>query len=311
MTETTLDAVQAEFWQLYADKAYTDALALVVRNEGLFDSRPQFYNWKMCMAARSGDLPLALATFQQAVDEGIWYRRADLRDDEDLAGLQGRPEFERLVELCEERYTTAAAQATPELLVIEPAGAPPFELLLALHGNNSSAAASARFWHAAAQPGRLLALARSSQVAGYDAFIWNNYQRAVPEIQQHVGALATQYPIDRERVVVGGFSAGGGLALWLALSGAVRARGFVSFAPWLPETASLDTLLSTYDGRDLRGYVVVGEQDELCLPLARQVEAQLRARSIPIELVVVPGLAHTYPADVDRHLGRALRYVLD
>lgn len=311
MAEMTWDTLQQEFWRLYQGGAYAEALDLVVRHEDLFDDRARFYNWKMCMAARASDIPLAIQTLQESLDAELWHPPAELREDDDLAPLQGQPAFERLAAISEERFEAAAARARPELLVVVPEGGhEPHPLLLAMHGNNSNVAQTRSFWAPAAARGWLVALPQSSQLSRNDAYVWTDRERAIPEVRRHGGALLAQYPIDPARVIVGGFSAGGGLALWLALSGEVAARGFVAFGPWLPDMPGVEALIDAYDGRDLRGYIVVGEQDDECLPMARQAVALLRARGIPCELTILPGLAHTYPPDAERHLERGLRFVM-
>jgi dienelactone hydrolase len=63
-------------------------------------------------------------------------------------------------------------------------------------------------------------------------------------VGQHFQVLSEQYPIDRKRVVVAGFSMGGGLAIRLALSGALPARGFVGVGAFLPNIDDLVPLLT-------------------------------------------------------------------
>ncbi len=216
------------------------------------------------MAARAGDTPLAIQVFEQALADGFWCDPQMLREDEDLASLQGLPEFERLAAICQQHYEAAQALARPELALVQPEGQDgSFPLLLALHGNSRNIANSIDFWRPAIAQGWLLAVPQSSQTVWPDAFVWNDRDRAVSEIQQHDAALAAQYPIDRSRVVVGGFSMGGGLAIWLPVSGAIEARGFVAVAPYLPDAQSLAPLLDAQPS--LRGYIIVGENDAACL----------------------------------------------
>ena len=68
MAEMTSDAMQREFWRLYQLGSYAEALDLVVRYEHLFQHREQFFNWKMCMAARTNNTTLATATGRERDD---------------------------------------------------------------------------------------------------------------------------------------------------------------------------------------------------------------------------------------------------
>src|SRR5258705_473372 len=81
--------------------------------------------------------------------------------------------------------------------------------------------------------GCLVALPQSSQPMSAGHYGWNDRGWAVREITQHVTTVREQSPIDLERIVVAGFSMGGGLAAWLALSGTLAVRGFIGVGPFL------------------------------------------------------------------------------
>jgi predicted esterase len=312
VAEKTWDAVQREFWQLYRSGAYAEALDLVTAYEALFPRRGRFYNWKMCMAARVGNIPLALQTLQETVDAGLWFGRASLREDQDLVPLQGLPEFERLAAICEERYAAALAQATPQLLTVEPKHTSrPFPLLLALHGNNSNSETSVDNWRPAVDRGWLLALPQSSQLGDFDAYVWNDRERAIAEVREHVATIQREYVIDPARVVVGGFSMGGGLAVWLALSGAIEARGFIAVGPYLDDVGLLQPLIEARQGRKLRGYIVVGDQDDPSYRISQEIVALLRSHDIACELEVHPNLGHVFPPAFDESLAKALDFIFE
>jgi predicted esterase len=311
MSDMTWDQLSSEFWRLYGAGAYAEALALITPRAHIFPERGRFYNWRMCMAARAGDTPLALQVFDQALADGFWCDPQMLREDEDLASLQGLPEFERLAMICQEHFEAAQAQARPELTIVQPEGGDaPFPLLLALHGNSSTSAASVDFWRPVVAQGWLLALPQSSQTVWPNAFVWNDRDRAVTELQQHDAALAAKYQIDRSRVIVGGFSMGGGLAIWLPISGAIEARGFIAVAPYLPDAQSLAPLLDARAAHELRGYIVVGENDAACLKTSREVADLMETRGMDCELEVHAGLGHAFPPGFDQILPNALRFVL-
>jgi len=310
MAETTWDAVQREFWQLYQSGAYGEALDLVVRNEALFPRRSRFFNWKMCMAARAGDVPLALQTFQELVDAGLWFGRASLREDEALEPLQGLPEFERLAAICEQRFAAAAAQAAPQLLTVEPEhAAPPYPLLLALHGNSSNLEESERYWRSAAERGWLVALPQSSQAMGEQRYGWNDHSWAVREIKQHAAAILAGYPIDQSRRVVAGFSMGGGLAAWLALSGELDVCGFIGAGPFLANVDSVRPLIEGPRARPLRTYLIASQRDEYCYMIAQQLATLLPPHGIPCQLELHPDLGHAFPPEFERSLIKGLDFI--
>ncbi len=141
------------------DELYTEALRLhqsgqwaqaydLLTSEGERFTDPGEENMilylRSCTTARAGNPEQAIALIQQAFDKGYWYGETIMRDSPSYATLQGRPEFERLVELGKARH--AEASGTPQLLVAEPGGGrnceQPYPTLVVLHGNTQTGQAA-------------------------------------------------------------------------------------------------------------------------------------------------------------------------
>ncbi len=316
MSKLTFLELMNQAFQLYKAEEYDQALDLVTREFPHFPEQAhRLYFWRACLACQTDQTEQALDLLEEAVEAGYWYNGTQLREDEDLDPLQGLPRFEKLVEVCLERQAAAQALAAPHLTTLEPVGTsptdgPPWPLLLTLHGNNSTAEVAAEHWSAATSLGWLVALPQSSQVVGPEAFGWNDWEWARDEIQSHDVALRERHSIDGKRVVLGGFSMGGGLAVWLALTGAIRARGFILVGPYVPD---MDQLISSIEpdavGR-LGGYIIVGEEDEVCHEISLSLAEILSVQGIPCELEIHPGLAHEHPPGFEKSLARALEFIL-
>ena len=221
------------------------------------------YHWKMCLAARANNPDLAIQAFREALDGGYAYPTALIREDEDLASLQGIPAYEELTVLNVQRFAEAETQTRPELLVIPPTEkrAARVPLLLGLHGNSQNARLAAIDWQPIAAKGWLLACAQSSQLMTSDAYVWNDLERGTADVQGLYQTLDTRDAIDPEQVVLGGFSAGGGLAIHLAVTGAIKARGFIVVGPYLRDLEPLKPYMDTAAAQGMRGYIVMGLQE--------------------------------------------------
>jgi predicted esterase len=311
MTISTPSQLFDRAFKLYRKKAYAEAFYLLTREGTRFpdrDARIQF--WRACMASRLGETQQALSILRAAVDAGYWYSEHQLRRDDDLEPLWNLPEYTQLVDVYLERFAAAQAEAKPQLVVLEPeSGADPWPLLIALHGNSSSAQSSAEYWRSAASAGWLVALPQSSLIGGPDAFVWNDWDLAEQEIVDHYRTIQEMFDIDEERVVLGGFSMGAGAATWLALKGTPKAAGFVAVAPYIPEEQDVAPLLADREAQNTRGYVVIGDQDEGCYQVAHTLTTTLRGNGNRVELHEYAGLYHEYPADFAQVLPRALKYV--
>lgn len=312
MSEPTIGAIEQEFHQLYSQSKFAAAYDLATREAGRFPewAQPTIYNWRFCTACLMGDPALALRLIEEALDAGYWYGEAALREDTDLAALVGLPEFERLVELSAQRRDEALAQARPELKILLPAnGTAPYPLLLALHGNNSNIVDSERYWRSAVEQGWLVALPQSSQLMSAEHYGWNDRDWAVREITQHVAAIREQYEIDPARMVIAGFSMGGGLAARLALSGELPTRGFIGVGPYLSSIGSVLPLLEAQREQPLRAYLVASQRDEYCYGVAQKLAELLPQYGIPCELELHPDLGHDFPPEFERSLIKGLDFI--
>ena len=208
--------------------------------------------------------PAALSTLQHALDLGYWYPPTTLHGDPDLASLQGDPEFERIVALCAGRFDQAAKTARPERIVLTPPPdtPTPYPVLLVFHGRNAAAAASQPYWESLAERGWLVALLQSSQVVGIGTYAWDDRQRSIEEARQHFDELSSSYPVHWQRLVLGGFSQGAGLAIWLALNKLLPAAGFIAVAPYLRGVEELIERPQATPFSRLRGYLLTGDLDQ-------------------------------------------------
>jgi len=272
------------------------------------------YNYRYCAAALLNQPDLSIEIFQEAVEAGYWWSEEYLRSDEDLKILQDLPAFNHLVEECnQKRQTASSGVKTVSLLLPLPAQtAETFPLLLALHGNTHNAKNSAPYWESAVEKGWLTVLPQSSQQIFLDGYVWDDLELGGREIKDHYHELEEKYQIDTGRVVAGGFSKGGEMAIWLALMEIIPLAGFIAVNPggpyigdinkWEPLLENCKTITK------MRGYFVAGEYD----PNVEKIKALyklLESRGMACELVVSPSIAHAFPKDFNQTLARALQYL--
>jgi predicted esterase len=132
----------------------------------------------------------------------------------------------------------------------------------------------------------------------------------VREIEQHLAALHDEYAIDPDRIVVAGFSMGGGLATWLALSQVVPARGWVGVNAFLPDVESVLPLIELSHGQGLRAYLVASQRDATCYAIAQRLARMLPPRDIPCELELHPDLGHNFPPEFEHSLIKGLDFIM-
>ena len=195
MTED-VGALQRELRRLYSQHEYALALDLLDQHPDIFSQQSMLYHWRMCLAARADEPDRAIQAFSEALEHGHAYPPALIRDDADLASLQGLAGFEELAARNEQRAAEVELRMRPELIVIPPAGsmAGRAPLLLGLHGNSQNARMAVEDWSPIIDKGWMLACAQSTQMLTTDAFVWNDLARGTSDVQQLFGTLDVGVP---------------------------------------------------------------------------------------------------------------------
>ena len=302
------------FFDLYARGEYMQALDLLSREGKKFSARAGLVSmWATCLMARVGDTGGAVGTLRDALASGYAYSPVALRSDEDLTSLQSLPEFEELVAASETRYQQLAEKAAPELTLHEPEGFPqPWPLLIALHGNESSAADSGYRWQTATEQGWLVALPQSSQVGFMNgSYVWNDYDKAKYELSGHFAQIRQQFQIDPSRIVLAGFSKGAQTAAKLALCGDLPADRFIALEGWMgePDIEAWTKAAAAGGARGVRGVLMDGAENLPFLLAGEQIAKVMQANGVTLSRVLVATRRHTFPQDFSQVLTKALEFL--
>ncbi len=318
------EQVQTEIQAFYQESQWAEALELATEYAGTFPEHTSlFYYWRVCMAARLDQPGLSMSLLDEALDQGVWYGEVLLRKSPSLLELQGQPAYERLIEKNNQLHSAELEQIYP-LLTIRPQqeckyGEHPCPVLFGLHANGSTAQASVNFWKAAASAGWLVAVPQSSQAMWKGSYIWDDLEITEREIKIHFQSIFERYSIENERVILAGHSMGGEVAIWLALTGAVPAQGFIALGPagpkldqpdtWLPEIATARAHLA-HPGNPLRGYFVIGENDtSIPLPGIQDLARMLLQSGIECEIETLSEIGHEFSPEYEEALLRGIDYI--
>jgi predicted esterase len=162
------------------------------------------------------------------------------------------------------------------------------------------------YWSSSTELGFALALPQSSQTTSWDTYTWNDLEVGRRELLQHMAKLRDDGLLQDDGLVLGGFSGGARLALISMLKDEARPSGFILMAPWLPELEDWGPMFSGLAGRDLRGFIICGEEDEQCLGNAIKASEMLNRAGVDTDLQVVEGLDHDFPDDFESRLADML-----
>jgi predicted esterase len=318
MDYPTFADLQAHMQALYREQRYDDLLELATQQAPQFPEQFHLlYYWRICMATRVGQHDLALHLLDEVLDNGFWYDETILRRSPSLQPLQTLLEFEARLKRSRLLQDKEQAQLFP-LLTLRSAGRcsygqEPCPLLICLHANASTAQASVDFWRSAATAGWLTAIPQSRQAMWKGAYHWDDREISERELVKHYQTLLEKYAIDKQRVTLAGHSLGGELAIWLAIRGIIPAEGFIAIGPGGPlmdDVENWTTFLGENPVRSLRGYLVLGQEDQTIRQDNIRILADiLNEAGISTELEEIPNVGHDFSVEYETCLLRGLNYI--
>jgi len=302
--------LQQQVFALYGEKKYAQALEVIQQAlPQTPDYAARLTNWQACLLCLQGQPDQALKVLQDGLEQGLWFSRNRLTSDPDLAPIQQRLEFAAVVEESERRKQVAQAQIQPKLRVFAPKY---FDeqtpLLMAFHMRWSNLEETFPHWLSAVDRGVFLAVLQSSQLEGPNEYCWDDFAQTEQEAKSAFAVLQTQHLFNPDYIVLGGASQGAGLALRLALSRSIPAKGFIAVVGAPNPEAFLPHLESAVQ-KGLKGTFMTGDRDR-ARPHIESVYGELHSRGLECRLEVIPNLGHDYPVDMPERLERALGFIM-
>lgn len=296
-------ALQRESTELYLAGKYAEAMNI---DKDLVKEFPELktaiYYSMIASASKMKDYKLSCKFLKEILDEDGWYSELILRQSPSLNPLQGMPEFEDLVNLSVSR--SKQSPKTENITVIPDNTNPPFPLILSLHGGGGFIKDEYEHWKPIVDQGYILGIPRSTNLfwSGIDSAYWSDYESVVKEIKNYIEEINRNDIIDSKRLILGGFSQGGGLAVQMALTGDIPTCGFVVVAPgggMMDEPDKWQSLIDESKNQELRGMIIRGTED-LAIPRdkLRDLAKMLNDNEIPCKFLEYPDLGHWYPPDL-------------
>lgn len=300
--------LRSDMVDLYRAGDYTTARELVQANEKSFpEMSARITFWKMCLFSLEGHLDKAISTFRSGLNDGLWWAESQLNDT-DLDPIQELPEFKKLVVESVQRWEQERKKIKPEHVLILPdaSRSDAYPLLIALHGRNGNKESNLEYWEIAKNEGWAILSPQSTQPLFPDSYCWDDPMTGVQDILFHLENALDTHKIDMERIVIGGFSQGSGMAIYTALHQEVGIRGFIGVGTAWNDLDSIDFLAKSVEM--LRCYFISGKND-FTLERSREIQAVLEVNGIACKEEFHPELGHEFPADFGKSFTRAVDFI--
>ncbi len=136
---------------------------------------------------------------------------------------------------------------------------------------------------------------------------WNRIPDGRKVIRRAFEEICTAYPIDTGRVIIAGFSAGGTMAIDIALQDVLPVLGFIALCPGMPR--EFDSLLvDRMARRGTKGVILAGRGDYF-RPYQLDMVDAFKSVGFEHQFTVIPNLGHEIPANFSNVLDAALQHV--
>jgi predicted esterase len=230
-----------------------------------------------------------------------------------MVKLEEDPRFKQIAEENRKIQAELSAESKPDVLVQTPAKYSKdntYPLFVVLHHWNADTAGFSRFWQSKRAAKRYItAFIQSSQVVAAGTFGWSDFKKAREDIKAVYDRIVGEYPVDTRRVVAGGFSQGGMMALDAAVSDVIPAAGFVVLQPGgeLPEILSGENIKKAAD-RGLCGTLITGPGDPSFQQQKEMEDVFLKA-GLDLRFVAKRGFGHGMPRGLSRLIDAALKHI--
>lgn len=253
---------------------------------------PQTLYFLACLAGGAGSPNAALGWLRTAITENGWWYRPEVLVDDDLAQLEGSPEFLALKARSDARYADAVSAAKS---VFSWNGKTADRLFLAVHGNTQNAQTARVDWAPIlAESNRWqLETIQSAEPDGYGTFRWSYDDTSFLPVANALDAMQGE---GYEKIACGGFSAGCDMLLRAITFTPARCDLLILQSPWIPVLQEHKAaILQALRQKDIALRIFCGADDEDCLPLAQELAAAANQAGLDAALTVIENCRHQFP----------------
>jgi len=303
--------MRQELGKLFREKKFSEAIALVKKHYNKYPGHLMAMSFNLAALYNSTqEYQKGIRVMRDAQKKGIWYSIWAL-EGEFFKEFRKYKSFKRVLENNKKMHAAAEAGAeslfevrTPENFDPEK----PYPLFIALHGGDGHIKEFRPNWDSDKLKKEFIVLyVQSSQMSSMDGYHWEDKARTAGDVMRAYRDTSSKYNIDRKRILIGGFSSGGGASLHLSFNGDIPVTGFISLCPALPGTITAETVSAAVK-KGLSGTILTSELDGR-IKDQRALADLMGHNGLQYQFVVTPNIGHWFPEDFDKKLDQAIVHI--
>ncbi len=248
-----------------------------------------------------------LKWLNKAIDLGLY----SFDEDEDLNNIRETKEYKKLLNKAN-KLLNQMKQTKPEPVIIIPSDYDTnktYPLLICMHGWGSNPIDLSKNFQKIPDPtGYILCCPYGPQIMGKTSFGWGEGDSAEKRINETIEYIKNRYKIDKEKIILLGFSQGGTMAYYIGLKDAELFKGVIAIAGFYDTT--FNQYLTNAKEKKIKFVVMLGEDEpEYRIQANLDGLSQLIKTGINVSFQVYAGYGHTIPGDIDFEIRRAIEWL--
>jgi predicted esterase len=303
---------RAHLGKLFQEKKIAEAVQLLEIAIKRFPDHLEANAYNLAfMSGMEKDYETGLKALTYAHDHGVWFGKYVFNADV-WKPFQELPEFKNFLKENEAKRLAAQQGSESRYEVFVPEGFQKdktYPLFIALHGGGENIEVFKPVWTSGKMKAEFVVVyVQSSQKISMHGYNWTeDIEVSKREISRAYKKVIEEYPIDRKKVIVGGFSSGGVASLEIVLQNVFPVKGFVVLCPAKPDSFTLENVRAA-QARGVTGTLLTTEMDNR-LDSQKEMDEIFRGQGFRCEFIVTPNIGHWYPKDLEQKIDEAVHRI--
>ncbi len=249
--------MRAELGKLFREKKYKDGITLLKKHYNKYPDHLTAMSFNlaalykmekeyekgikvMLNAQKKGcmvfDLGAAMVIFSKSSENSNHLRRY-------------WPTIKNFMQRQRQRQNHSSRSGNLKILILKKA----YPLFIALHGGDGNIKGFRPQWDSEKLKEEFIVLfVQSSQMSSTNGYHWTDPERTYNDVKDAFDKTSAKYKIDKNKILIGGFSSGGEASLHLSFNTDIPIKGFVILCPALPETINEKNIAEAVRERGFR-----------------------------------------------------------
>ena len=289
------------------------AIDLLIMHRDQFPAKDfEISSWVANLCVDNGDHDKAMAIWEDGHQKGYFYLLNPRMPR--YKALESDERFKNICDNDSQLRREALKDSKTIYQAIMPGGFLPdkkYPMLIVLHGGGSTIERAQKNWKSDKLSNECITVFIQSYLH-YDTktFGWRGSDTtARNDIQNIYNELIAKYPVDTDRVIIGGISAGGFMAFDIMANNVIPIKGVLGVCPGKPRELD-STMAAGSNDRGVRVFMVAGETD-FYTDRQKEMANIFDAVGLPYEYHIVEGLGHDYPDNFESWIDRGIEYIFN